>query len=187
MVNRLISNLVLGFFVIVLVVAYGMAKQAPEYNSSVIVNNLDGDQQTIESNGEFVNEDHRELATVDVAQLIMPNGRVIQANVAETDAERRQGLSGTDSLPEGRGMLFVFPEPDIWGIWMKDMKYDLDIVWFDESGDIVHVEEGVEAPTSSTEELPVFSNDEPALYVLEIPAGKAAEYGLIDGQQIKVS
>lgn len=188
MVNRLISNLVLGFFVMVLVVAYGIAKQAPEYNDHLASQQLvAGEMQDAQTLKGFDAEEHRELMQVQVASLVMPNGRVIAADVAETETERQQGLSGTDLLPDGRGMLFVFPESDLWGIWMKGMKYDLDIVWFDESGKVVEVVEGAKAPTSLDQELEVYSNDIPALYVLEVPAGKAAEYGLTAGEQIKVS
>lgn len=91
----------------------------------------------------------------------------IEVTIADTPELRKNGLSGTTNLPANSGMLFVFPYSDTWGIWMKDMNYALDILWIDRLGRIVHLEENV-TPESFPE---VYQPSEPALYVLEVPAG----------------
>ena len=43
-------------------------------------------------------------------------------------AEKLQlGLSGRDNLEDNSGMVFVFPDVRDQCIWMKDMKFPLDI------------------------------------------------------------
>lgn len=91
----------------------------------------------------------------------------IVVTVANTPELRERGLSGTANLPKGEGMLFVFPYSSAWGIWMKDMNYALDILWIDQSGSIIYMEENV-TPESYPE---VYRPDKSALYVLEVPAG----------------
>ena len=54
---------------------------------------------------------------------------VFSLTVADTEASRIQGLSGTPSLSPNGGMLFDFEADGAHGIWMKDMKYPIDIVW----------------------------------------------------------
>ena len=49
------------------------------------------------------------------------------------------GLMFRPSLPEDRGMLFVFGELDFHGIWMKNCRFPIDIVWLDEERRVVHV------------------------------------------------
>lgn len=94
-------------------------------------------------------------------------GKVVSARVADTDATRMKGLSGTSSLGESGGMLFVFDTPGRWGMWMKDMKYNLDIVWMDSNKKIVYIVRDI-APETYPK---VFLPDTDAQYVLELPAG----------------
>ena len=64
-------------------------------------------------------------------------------------------------------MLFVFPDNDQHGIWMKDMKFPIDIIWISENYNIVHVKKDATPESYPT----VFKNSKPARYVLELPAG----------------
>lgn len=184
MFNRLISNIVLGFFVVVLVVVYGVAKQQPVVSkvgtdrlSTNSVQKVEGDNVAVVSSADTASEE---------VFIPMPNGERVRVRVADNDEERVQGLSGTDPLAEDEGMLFVFEKPDIHGIWMKEMRYDIDIVWLDESGQVVQVVSGAKAPLEGAE-LPVYKNTDLAKYVLELPAGRAVEYGLAEGVEVAVS
>ena len=42
--------------------------------------------------------------------------------------EQERGLSGTDSLADDQGMLFLFPTETEVSFWMKDMNYPIDII-----------------------------------------------------------
>ncbi len=106
----------------------------------------------------------------------------IEAELATTELEQEQGLSGRVSLPPGRGMFFVFNKPDKWGIWMKDMRFPIDIIWANENGIIVTIEHDV--PPSSYPNS--FYPSAPSLYVLEVPAGFTKTFGIAIGQQIVV-
>lgn len=94
---------------------------------------------------------------------------VVKAKVASTDAERERGLSGVEVLSDTSGMLFVFNDDGPQGIWMKDMKINLDIIWLDTDKRVVHIERKV-TPASYPK---VYQSPKPARYVLEIPAGRA--------------
>ena len=61
----------------------------------------------------------------------------VQAEVADTDASRQQGLMFRENLPEGQGMLFVFGTEGRYGFWMKNMKFPIDIIWIDQEKKIV--------------------------------------------------
>ena len=102
--------------------------------------------------------------------------------VADTPELRQKGLSGHEPLAERTGMLFVFDTEDRWGIWMKDMRFSIDIVWADAQGTVVGV-----VHNATPESYPkVFEPPEPARYVLELPAGAAAAHGVVEGAQIVV-
>jgi hypothetical protein len=105
------------------------------------------------------------------------NGTKITVTVADSVAERVRGLSGKESLPAGTGMWFVFDKPDYQGIWMKGMRFPIDILWLDETLAVVHIEENISPKTYPA----VFRPLVPAQYVLELPAGSVKLYGFAIG------
>lgn len=102
------------------------------------------------------------------------DGVTFNVLVADTKPARTQGLSGRTSLGDRQGMLFVFDENDQQGIWMKDMKFPIDIVWISENFRIVDIKRDA-TPESYPE---VFMNTRPARYVLELPAGSIDTFSL---------
>ena len=103
---------------------------------------------------------------------------VYQLWIADTDAELTQGLSGVESLKSNGGLLMKFDGDGTWGIWMKDMKIPLDIVWLNKDKKIVYLVKNAH-PSTSTDV--VYSPKEPARYVLELPIGSIDKAGLKKG------
>lgn len=94
--------------------------------------------------------------------------------VVDTPALRTQGLSGRKTLATSTGMFFVFDKADAYGFWMKDMKFPIDIIWLDEKGTIVHIEEKISPDTYPK----IFIPPQKSLYVLEVNQGFASQNGL---------
>ena len=65
--------------------------------------------------------------------LTLPSGCVVEVEVMVKPQDRALGLMFRPSLPEDKGMLFVFEYSDFHGIWMKNCKFPIDIVWLDET------------------------------------------------------
>ena len=107
----------------------------------------------------------------------------ISAKIADTDALRELGLSGTQSLPQGQGMLFIFQTPGNYAFWMKDMNYALDILWANASGTITTIH-----PNLSPQTYPqaFYPQTPDALYVLEVPAGYSAEKNIKVGDTMQI-
>jgi uncharacterized membrane protein (UPF0127 family) len=105
--------------------------------------------------------------------------------LAITPAERSQGLSGRETLPEGTGMLFIFEGDQHLTFWMPDMNFPLDMVWIDSACDVVDAtrDAPVPEPGQSPADLPRFSPSEPARFVLEINAGEFEGAGLAAGDE----
>jgi uncharacterized membrane protein (UPF0127 family) len=106
-----------------------------------------------------------------VIPLTLPSGTVLQVEVMVKDEDRAMGLMFRPSLPKDRGMLFVFERPDFHGIWMKNCKFPIDIVWLDEERKVAHVAESV--PPCKAEPCPVYTPLRRAAYVVELNAGVA--------------
>lgn len=102
--------------------------------------------------------------------------------VAEDKESRTSGLSGVESMQYYDGMLFVFEEPQLHGFWMKDMNFPLDIIWLDEAGMVIHIENNL-SPDSYPK---VFQPKTESLYVIELGGGVAEESGIKAGDQVRV-
>jgi uncharacterized membrane protein (UPF0127 family) len=96
---------------------------------------------------------------------------------ATTTAAQELGLGGRNALAPDHGMLFVFPEDQRWGFWMKDTRIPLDMFWLDDSGRVIWMEQGVATDTYPAVFYPLV----PARYVLELPAGFAAAHAVATG------
>jgi hypothetical protein len=113
---------------------------------------------------------------------LLVGGRPVRCDVLDEASEWVHGLSGRDHLPLDTGLWFVFATADYHGIWMKDMRFAIDILWVDEGMRIVTLKEGVEPATYPT----VFRPVRPARYVLEVPAGFARGRALHVGDPLTV-
>lgn len=91
----------------------------------------------------------------------------ISLDMVDTESERRLGLGGRESMPKNHGMLFVFEENAEHGIWMKDMKFSIDIVWLNEYSEVIYIERNISPSTFPK----VFGPQKPSRYVIEFNAG----------------
>ena len=69
---------------------------------------------------------------------VLIGNQKISAEVADTNTLQIKGLSNRDNLDDNAGMLFVFNKPGIYPIWMKEMKFPLDVIWIND-GKIVEM------------------------------------------------
>ena len=124
------------------------------------------------------------LKNTPITVPIKLNDREYEVTVPQNEAERIQGLSGTESLAPDKGMLFVFEREGNWGIWMKDMNYPIDIIWLDDDKRVVHMVENA-SPESYPETT--FRPERPARYVVELAAGGIADASVSIGDQATFS
>jgi len=102
----------------------------------------------------------------------------VSAEVAQTPDQRALGLMFRFSLPADHGMLFVFPEPQPLGFWMRNTYIPLSIAYIDADGRIVNVADMAPRDESSN------PSNGPALYALEMRKGWFAEKGLGPGARV---
>ena len=114
-----------------------------------------------------------------LAVLPLPQ-KILYLEIADSKEEQRQGLSNRDALPHD-GILFVFDEPGNYGFWMKDMKFPIDIIWVHNNRIVTIVRDAM--PSDNPQ---VMYPSEPANYVLELKAGSAREYQLLDGSLLNI-
>ena len=115
-----------------------------------------------------------------------PEGREVTAvavRVAATSGDRAHGLMEVPHLPDGTGMLFVFPEQRSGGFWMKNTLVPVDIAFADGDGRIRAV---LQMVPCETETCDVYDPEVEYTYALEVPAGWFEEVGVSRGWRLEI-
>jgi uncharacterized protein len=107
----------------------------------------------------------------------------IIVEIADTPLLIEQGLGGRCALDGGTGMLFVYPGDAHWGLWMKDMRFAVDMIWIDASGIVATILSRV-TPGSFPQ---IFYPTRPARYAVETAAGFVEAHGIAEGASIVIS
>jgi hypothetical protein len=108
-------------------------------------------------------------AVDDSVNIILPNGKIIKAEIADTDEKRAKGLMFRKSLTYSAGMLFIFDTEDFHSFWMKNTLIPLDILWLDKEFRIKYYYQNV--PPCKSDPCPSYSPLFKAKFVLEVNAG----------------
>lgn len=97
----------------------------------------------------------------------------LEVQIADSEPRRVRGLMFQEQLPYDEGMIFVFAEPGLYSLWMLNMQFPLDMIWFDHDGNVVHIEKNI-PPCKTVVEITTCQSivpDNEASYVLEVTAG----------------
>jgi uncharacterized membrane protein (UPF0127 family) len=103
---------------------------------------------------------------------------LIHAEVASHPATRAQGLMHRKSLGQNAGMFFIFDEPAIHCMWMKNTLIALSVAFIDDEGRIVNIADM--EPHSETSHCAA----KPVRYALEMNRGWFAARGIKPGSRL---
>jgi uncharacterized membrane protein (UPF0127 family) len=112
----------------------------------------------------------------------------LAVEVANTPSKIERGLMERESLPNGTGMLFVYPAVSQRGFWMKNTLVPLDIIFVDSELRVLNVEHaspGFEGErTCSNPDY--YCSDGPARFVVEAERGYANRTGISPGDELVI-
>lgn len=123
--------------------------------------------------------------TPEWAVAIFPSGTEFNLEIAAEPEKRVLGYMFRERVGPNEGMLFIFDAADRHGIWMKNCKVALDIIWLDEQLRVVEIARNRQPCPESGECLSVVPF-RPARYVLEVAAGVTAKEGLEPGDTLVI-
>jgi len=104
----------------------------------------------------------------------------VVAEVARTAEERSEGLMYREQVPDGTGMLFVFPDSQVRSFWMANTYVALDIAYMDPSFRVVDIV-AMEPLVTTT-----YPSAAPAMYGLEVRQGWFGEHDVRIGAQANI-
>lgn len=104
--------------------------------------------------------------------------RVIRAEVAATPEERAQGLMNRSRMGDNQGMVFLFDQPAMQCMWMKNTLIPLSVAFIADDGRILNIEDM--APQTEDNHCAA----RPARYALEMNRGWFSRHGISPGMKI---
>ncbi len=112
------------------------------------------------------------------------NGRGFTALVADTPLKKMIGLMYRPALRGPECMLFTYGLKGRYGIWMRNMRFPIDILWVDERLAIVDMAENLQPCASLA--CKVYRPSAAAQHFVELPAGTIRKCSATRGQRISI-
>ncbi|WP_233595775.1 MULTISPECIES: DUF192 domain-containing protein [Corallococcus] len=133
----------------------------------------------------------KDVAAEDFVMPVLPRAHVrlkdayggvhrVEVEVAATADARTRGLMWRKALPAGQGMLFLFPEEEVRGFWMRNTLIPLDMLFITSEHRIVGIIENAEPRTLMNRSVGI-----PSQYVLEVPGGWCQAKGIVRGGTVE--
>jgi uncharacterized membrane protein (UPF0127 family) len=108
-------------------------------------------------------------------------GQSVSVEIAENEHDRQRGLMYRKAMADDHGMIFRMEDRRNQTFWMHNTCIPLDLVYIDDDGTIVGIEENAPTLDDSTFEVGC-----PSRYVLELNAGWTRKHGVVAGQKVKL-
>lgn len=106
-------------------------------------------------------------------------GIPLVVELVTTPEKQYLGLSHRPGLPEGRGMLFIFPTANVQTFCMRDMRFAIDIIWIEE-GKVRGAHQHL-----TPQDKGAFKSPAPVSLVLEVPGGFARRHDIQVGDPVE--
>lgn len=113
---------------------------------------------------------------------------VIKVEIAESDADKQRWLMfREEKLPLNSAMILVYKKPDLYSMWLLNIEYDLDLIWFDQRGNVVYVVKNA-SPCENTLDAAncTYKNTKPAKYIIAATSGFADEHKITKGSKMTI-
>ena len=103
----------------------------------------------------------------------------IYLEIVDDDYTMQRGMMMRRTCLKNWGMLFVYPSEGYRSFWMHNTYLSLDMVFIRRDGSVSNVIANIEP----LNDVPRYESTDRVRYVLELPAGNAAELGIRSGSK----
>ena len=111
---------------------------------------------------------HTLAAPIGHGYLVKAGNQKFIVERAITREQQRRGLMDRESMHASRGLLMIFDRDKRTPIWMKNMRFPIDVVWLSSDGLVVDLKT---LPVCKESPCKVYYPVGPARFVLEVGAG----------------
>ena len=113
---------------------------------------------------------------------------LLTVEIADTDFDRQRWLTFRDEkLSPDSGLLLIYDKPDLYAMWLLNIRYPLDLMWFDQEGNIVYIKKNAQpCETILDSSECTFKNTNPAKFVLAGISGFIQSHNISEHSKLEV-
>ena len=137
----------------------------------------------------FIPAEVREVDRTELTKgTVRIDNQVITVEVADTAAERQRWLTFRDDrLAPDAALLLKYDHPDLYEVWMLNIEYNLDLLWFDQDGNVVYMKENVQPCQNVVETVScTYKTTSKSLYIMAATAGFIDLHGINVGSKMTI-
>lgn len=105
---------------------------------------------------------------------------IIIVEIAKSEAERQRWLMFRgEKLPLTSGMILVYDRSDLYAMWLLNIDYNLDLLWFDAKGNLVYTVKDAQICKNALDTFNcTYKNTIPAKYVIAATSGFITKHNI---------
>jgi uncharacterized membrane protein (UPF0127 family) len=114
--------------------------------------------------------------------------KIINVEIADSEDERQRWLMfREENQSSNSGLLLVYDKPDLYAMWLLNIRYPLDLLWFDQQGNLVYTVRGAQ-PCDNVLDFSTctFKNTKPSKFVLAAHSGFINQNGITNISKLEV-
>jgi uncharacterized protein len=125
-----------------------------------------------------------DVSVLGTRNVTLPNGDKIAAEVVVKTADVLRGLMFRESLPAGKGMLFVYENPAAIRVWTYRLNIPIDIVFLDLQHKVLGTSFNTPPCNTRSSECLTYGGLDGTSYMLQVGAGVAQKAGVMTGMTL---
>ncbi len=132
----------------------------------------------------FMNQNKPARSEMPIVSATIGTG-TFRLHAPQDEQGRKTGLAAFDSLAQDEGMILRGMPVGRQSIWMKNMKFDIDVLWVNKDNQIIYIVQGM----SKSDQQTIYHNpvNAPSAYVIELPDESCNKYGIATGQLVTIA
>jgi uncharacterized membrane protein (UPF0127 family) len=109
----------------------------------------------------------------------------IKAKISDTLTKKIIGLMYEKNISSKEGMIFIFNKETNIPIWMRNMKFSIDVLWLDSNKKIVHIEKNLKPARML--DFRTYGGHIKARYVVEIKSGLVKKHHINRNSEVSIN
>lgn len=113
---------------------------------------------------------------------------LLTVEIADSDFDRQRWLTfRNEELNLNSGLLLIYDKPDLYSMWLLNIQYPLDLLWFDQLGNIVYMKKNAQPCDNIIDSSNcTFKTTEPAKFVLAASSGFIQHNNVTENSKLEI-
>jgi uncharacterized protein len=121
-------------------------------------------------------------------RTIKIDNKIMKVEVADSNIDRQRWLMFRDEkLNPNSGMLLIYDKPDLYSMWLINIRYPLDLLWFDKLGHVVYAVKNAQPCTNILDQSSCsYKNISPAKFIFAASSGFIQRNNITDNSRLEL-